>query len=554
MAHNSTSQQRPETAAASAPAIELRRINKHFGAVHANRDIDLIVRRGTVHGIVGENGAGKSTLMSILYGFYTADSGEILVNGTPHAITDSRHALALGIGMVHQHFMLVENFSVLENVVLGAEDSAFLRPTLAKARAQLKRLATDYGLEVDPDAIIEDLSVGQQQRVEILKALYRGAEILILDEPTGVLTPAEADHLFRILRTLRDEGKTIILITHKLREIMAITDEVSVMRQGAMVKTVLTSQTSPGELAEAMVGRRVLLRVEKGPAAPGKVMLEVQNLVVTDDFGIPRVKGIDFAVRAGEIVGIAGVSGNGQSELLEAISGMRDHLLGTILLNGEQLSLRGDDGAARARAAGLAHVPEDRQRMGLVTVFQEWENSILGYQHEYGSGPGLDVAAAKAQAKERIAKFDIRPANSDLKTANFSGGNQQKIVLAREMERNPDVLIVGQPTRGVDIGAIEFIHNQIIKMRDAGKAILLVSVELDEIRSLSDRILVLFDGHIVGEADPATADEGELGLLMAGVGKDGHAPVHAAGPGTVPAHESLFEKNFTEMGPKDETP
>ncbi len=547
MATPTTSAQRLQTAAAPAPAIELRAINKHFGPVHANRDIDLVVRRGTVHGIVGENGAGKSTLMSILYGFYTADSGTILVNGNPQTITDSRHALALGIGMVHQHFMLVENFSVLENVVLGAEDSAFLRPTLTKARAQLKRLAADYGLEVDPDAIIEDLSVGQQQRVEILKALYRGAEVLILDEPTGVLTPAEADHLFRILRTLRDEGKTILLITHKLREIMAITDSVSVMRQGAMVKTLETAKTSPAELAEAMVGRRVLLRVEKGPAAPGKVMLEVKDLVVTDDFGIPRVKGVSFDVRAGEIVGIAGVSGNGQSELLESISGMRDQLLGTVMLNGQPLSLKGDDGAARARAAGLAHVPEDRQRMGLVTVFEEWENSILGYQHEYGQGPGLDIAKAKAEARERIAKFDIRPANAELKTANFSGGNQQKIVLAREMEGDPDVLIVGQPTRGVDIGAIEFIHNQIIKMRDAGKAILLVSVELDEIRSLSDRIIVIFDGHIVGEADPATADEGELGLLMAGVTKDGQGP----GPGTVPAHETPIEKTLVERGPRD---
>ncbi len=512
-----TSSQRLETAAALPPAIELIGINKHFGPVHANKDIHLSVRRGTVHGIVGENGAGKSTLMSILYGFYHADSGEIRVGGKPVTIADSRQALALGIGMVHQHFMLVDNFSVLENIVLGAEDSALLGPTLSRARAQLKQLATDYGLEVDPDTLIEDLSVGQQQRVEILKALYRGADILILDEPTGVLTPAEADHLFRILRTLRDEGKTIILITHKLREIMAITDEVSVMRQGAMVTTLETSKTSPGELAEAMVGRRVLLRVEKGPASPGKVMLEVENLVVTDDFGIPRVKNISFSVRAGEIVGIAGVAGNGQSELLEAISGMRDQTLGTVKIDGVPISAFGDDGAARLREAGLAHVPEDRLRMGLVTNFTEWENSILGYQNDYGSGPGLDIKRAKAEANERIKKYDIRPANADLKSANFSGGNQQKIVLAREMERNPDVLIVGQPTRGVDIGAIEFIHNQIIKMRDAGKAILLVSVELDEIRSLSDRILVLFDGHIVGEADPATADEGELGLLMAGV-------------------------------------
>ena len=523
-----TSTQRLETAAALPPAIELVGINKHFGPVHANRDIHLVVRPGTVHGIVGENGAGKSTLMSILYGFYHADSGEIRVNGTPHAITDSRHALALGIGMVHQHFMLVDNFTVLENVVLGAEDSVLLGRTLTKARAQLKRLAADYGLEVDPDAIIEDLSVGQQQRVEILKALYRGAEILILDEPTGVLTPAEADHLFRILKTLRDEGKTIILITHKLREIMAITDEVSVMRQGAMVRTLTTSETSPGELAELMVGRRVLLRVEKGPANPGKVLLEVEHLVVTDDFGIPRIKDVSFSIRAGEIVGIAGVAGNGQSELLESISGMRDQQSGVIRLNGNPLSLEGDDGAARARAAGLAHVPEDRLRMGLVTSFHEWENAILGYQQHYGEGVGLDIAGAKAAAAEHIKKFDIRPPTLELKTANFSGGNQQKIVLAREMERNPDVLIVGQPTRGVDIGAIEFIHNQIIKMRDAGKAILLVSVELDEIRSLSDRILVLFDGQIVGEADPATADEGELGLLMAGVHKDSHNPTGGA--------------------------
>ena len=508
--------QRPEGVAAAPLAIELIGINKHFGPVHANRDIDLSVKRGTVHGIVGENGAGKSTLMSILYGFYTADSGEIRVNGTPHAITDSRHALALGIGMVHQHFMLVDNFTVLENVVLGAEDSALLRPTLAKARDQLKALARDYGLEVDPDAIIENLSVGQQQRVEILKALYRGAETLILDEPTGVLTPAEADHLFRILGKLRDEGKTIILITHKLREIMAITDEVSVMRQGAMVQTLRTAETSPEQLAELMVGRRVLLRVEKGPANPGNVLLDVQNLIVTDDFKVPRVKNVSFQVRAGEIVGIAGVAGNGQSELLESIAGMRDQLGGTISVNGKPLSLEGDDGASRARLAGLAHVPEDRLRMGLVTNFAAWENAILGYQDNYGEGLGLDIGKARATAEDYMKKFDVRPANLDLKTSNFSGGNQQKIVLAREMERDPDVLIVGQPTRGVDIGAIEFIHNQIIKMRDAGKAILLVSVELDEIRSLADRILVMFDGHIVGEADPASADETELGLLMTG--------------------------------------
>jgi simple sugar transport system ATP-binding protein len=511
--------QRPSgAAAANELAIELIKINKRFGPVHANKDIDLQVRRGSVHGIVGENGAGKSTLMSILYGFYTADSGEIRVNGTTQHITDSRHALALGIGMVHQHFMLVDNFSILENVVLGAEDSAMIGPSLARARAELLRLEKEYNLEVEPDAIIEDVSVGTQQRVEILKALYRGADVLILDEPTGVLTPAEADDLFRVLRVLREQGKTIILITHKLREIMAITDYVSVMRQGAMVDTLKTSETNPEQLAELMVGRRVLLRVEKGPAKPGDVFLSVENLVVKDDLGVTRVKDVSFNVRAGEIVGIAGVAGNGQTELLESVSGMRDQSSGIVKLKGTPLSLEGDDGAHRARIAGLAHVPEDRQRMGLVTAFEEWENAILGYEDEkqYGKGVILDIAAAREDAKKRIKEFDIRPANERLKTANFSGGNQQKIVLAREMSSDPDVLIVGQPTRGVDIGAIEFIHNQIIKMRDAGKAILLVSVELDEIRSLSDRILVMFDGHIVGEADPATADERELGLMMTG--------------------------------------
>jgi len=511
--------QRPSGGAASDFAIELKKINKRFGEVWANRDIDLGVKRGTIHGIVGENGAGKSTLMSILYGFYTADSGEIFVNGKLEHITDSRHALRLGIGMVHQHFMLVDNFSILENVILGAEDSAMLAPSLARARKELKRLADEYSLDVDPDAIVQDVSVGQQQRLEILKALYRGADILILDEPTGVLTPEEADDLFRVLRVLREQGKTVILITHKLREIMAITDTVSVMRQGQMVTTMPTADTSPERLAEAMVGRRVLLRVEKGAAHPGKTMLEVKNLVVNDDAGVPRVKGVSFTVRAGEIVGIAGVAGNGQSELLESIAGMRDQKSGDVILNGHPLSLEGDDGAARARLAGLAHVPEDRQREGLVTQFEEWENNILGYQDSkaYGAGIFLDIGAARKEALERMHKFDVRPANPRLKTASFSGGNQQKIVLAREMEQNPDVLMVGQPTRGVDIGAIEFIHNQIVKMRDAGKAILLISVELDEIRSLSDRILVMFDGNIVGEADPATATEGELGLMMAGV-------------------------------------
>lgn len=520
----------------AAPAIELRGISKAFGAVQANRDISLAVPRGTIHGIIGENGAGKSTLMSILYGFYRPDSGDILINGQPITITDSQNAIRAGIGMVFQHFKLVQNFTVLENIILGAEDGGLLRPSLARARGELKRLAREYELQVDPDALIEELSVGHQQRVEILKALYRQADILILDEPTGVLTPAEADHLFRILRGLRDEGKTIILITHKLREIMSVTDHVSVMRRGEMVATVATAQTSPEQLAELMVGRKVLLNVAKAPAHPGAPVLEVRNLSMIDRDGVERLRGISFTIHAGEILGFAGVSGNGQTQLLEILGGYPEpgaRISGEILVNGLALPLSGPASNARARRKrSIGHVPEDRQVQGLIMDFSAWENTGFGYQDaaEFNSGPLMNQRALRSDAEGKIARFDVRPPDPDLAAKNFSGGNQQKLVVAREIERNPDLLLVGQPTRGVDIGAIEFIHKRIVELRDAGKAVLLVSVELDEIRSLSDRIAVMFDGRIMGERLPASTSATELGCLMAGLDPQDTASLANEGP------------------------
>ncbi|MEM8980830.1 MAG: ABC transporter ATP-binding protein [Pseudomonadota bacterium] len=502
------------------PAIELKGISKAFGPVQANKDISIRVMPGTIHGIIGENGAGKSTLMSILYGFYKADKGEIFIAGQKTEIPDSQAAIAAGIGMVFQHFKLVENFSVLENVVLGAEDGAFLRPSLRKARKELTDLAAEYELTVDVDARIEDIGVGMQQRVEILKALYRRADILILDEPTGVLTPAEADQLFRILDRLREEGKTIILITHKLREIMEATDTVSVMRRGEMTATVKTKETSPEELAELMVGRKVLLRVDKKTAQPGKPVLEIENLRVWDDKKVERLKGINLTVHAGEILGIAGVAGNGQSELLEVLGGISPGR-GFVKLNGQEIDLTGkySDGQSR-RARGIAHVPEDRQREGLIMPFAAWENTGFGYHHDAKYNRSklmMDNTALRQDTEEKMGRFDVRPPNPKLNAKSFSGGNQQKIVLAREIERNPDLLLIGQPTRGVDIGAIEFIHQQIVALRDTGKAILLVSVELEEILALSDRVAVMFDGQIMGERMAAETDEKELGLLMAGI-------------------------------------
>jgi simple sugar transport system ATP-binding protein len=509
----------PEAGASPPPAIELRGIDKSFGVVHANRDIHMVVERGTVHGIVGENGAGKSTLMSILYGFYQADQGTILINGRPTRIDGSADAIRLGIGMVHQHFMLVDTFTVVENVMLGAEGGRLIRKRAAAIRQELLRLGETYGLRVDPDALVGDLPVGAQQRVEILKALYRGADILILDEPTGVLTPQEADHLFEVLAALRAQGKTIILITHKLREIMNITDRVSVMRQGAVVANLRTADTSPQDLSELMVGRKVLLRVDKTPATPGAPALVVSGLTVVDAAGVSRVKGVDLTVRRGEIVGIAGVSGNGQSELLEALAGILTPSAGHIEVNGQTVFPGAEFSPAGMRRHRLAHVPEDRQRTGLVTAFSCRENLMLGYQDDpaWRRHGLIDWAKVNGYAGDKMRYFDVRPDDPCLKAANLSGGNQQKMVLAREMERDPDVLLVGQPTRGVDIGAIEFIHRRLIAMRDLGKAILVVSVELEEIMSLADRIVVMFDGRIMGELDASTADERTLGCLMAGV-------------------------------------
>ena len=501
-----------------APAIELIGIDKSFGPVRANKNVNLSVQRGTIHGIVGENGAGKSTLMSILYGFYEADSGEIRVGGKAVRIRSSREAIENGIGMVHQHFMLVPPLSVLDNVMLGAEGGALLADGARATRAKLEQLSKNYGLDVDPDAVVGELSVGLQQRVEILKALVRGAEILVLDEPTAVLTPAEADQLFQMLRTFKGENKTIIFITHKLREIIALTDRVSVMRRGEMVATFETKDTSPPELADAMVGRKVILKVDKAPASPGAVALEARDLSVKDDRGVTRVDGVSFRVREGEIVGIAGVAGNGQSELLEALAGIRRPASGEILVDGASVTGHRYD-PRQVRALGVGHVPEDRQRVGLVMPFEACESAMLGFHRDaaYGAGMLLDRGKIIADEAAKMEHFDIRPRAPLLKTANFSGGNQQKIVLAREIERNPKIMLIGQPTRGVDIGAIEFIHKRIVALRDAGKAVLLVSVELDEIFALADRILVVCGGRITGERLPGETNAQDLGLLMAGV-------------------------------------
>lgn len=498
-------------------AIDLRGISKAFGSVQANKNINFSVPKGTIHGIVGENGAGKSTLMSILYGFYEADSGEIYIAGKKTKIRNSTDAISAGIGMVHQHFMLVENFTVLENVMLGAESGSLLSKSISAAAKELAHLESEFGLHVDKNAETGKLPVGQQQRVEILKALYRGAEILILDEPTGVLTPQETDQLFKILDSLKERGVTIIIITHKLREIMDVTDNVSIMRRGEIVANRKTSETSREELAELMVGRKVRMDLDKSVANPKAVLLQIKNLIVKDEYKLNRVDDVSFEVRAGEIVGVAGVSGNGQSELLEVLSGIRRCAHGEVIINGELINAQNHKNPEQIRLAGVAHVPEDRLKRGLVPVFNASESALLGYHRrsEFNGKLLTDSKAITAHCLHLMDEFDVRPPHPSLKSANFSGGNQQKLILAREMDRNPKVLLVGQPTRGVDIGAIEFIHKQVINMRDAGSAILLVSGELDELMSLADRILVMFEGRIVGEVSATEADETTLGLMMA---------------------------------------
>ncbi len=500
------------------PAIELLAIDKSFGSVHAVRGVSLAIDKGAITGIVGENGAGKSTLMSILYGLYRADAGEIRVDGQAVQMASPRDAIAHGIGMVHQHFMLIDTFTVLENLVLGAEGGPMLAGGLTAARRELERLEREYGLAVDPDARIADLSVGEQQRVEILKVLFRGARILILDEPSAVLTPQETEQLFRILATLKERGVSVVLITHKLREIMAATDRVYVMRQGQVVADRRTRDTNPEELAELMVGRKVRLRLDKTTARRGEVVLRAEHLSLLDARSVRLLDDVSLELRAGEIVGVAGVSGNGQTELLQVLAGIRAPTGGSLTVRGRVIQAGYPCDPGEMRDLSLAHVPEDRLRQGMVAAFRASETSILGYHDEppFTHKYLLNKPAVGAHCVQLMERFDVRPRLPGLRSANFSGGNQQKLVLAREMARDPKVLLVGQPTRGVDIGAIEFIHRELIRSRDAGCAVLMVSVELDEILSLADRILVMFAGRIVGEMDAHQADERKLGLMMAG--------------------------------------
>ncbi len=500
--------------------LELQNITKRFGNILANDRVSITVRGGTIHAIVGENGAGKSTAMRIAYGFYTADEGEVVVDGKPHRFTTPHEAIALGIGMVHQHFMLVEPMTVAENIVLGAEPGSFASLDTAGAAERIRALSQGFHLEIAPDAVIEDLSVGQQQRVELLKALYRNARILILDEPTAVLTPQEVGDFFQILRRMREQGKTVIIITHKLDEVLAISDEVTVMRDGRVVGRRETRETNAAELARLMVGREVLLRVEKPNAHPGAPVLRVENLSMTASDGTERLASVSFEVRAGEIVGIAGVEGNGQTELIEALAGLieSERLSGDVRFESSNIAKLT---ARQRKQIGIAHVPEDRHRRGLLLDSDLAENSILGvhFREPAVRPPAhimLDEAGIRRRAQEVIRDFDVRPPNPDLAARALSGGNQQKLVIGREFLLPPKLLLISQPTRGVDIGAIEFIHRKLIALRDSGCAVLLVSAELEEVTALADRLLVIYHGKIVGEVEPPRVTTDQIGLMMTG--------------------------------------
>jgi general nucleoside transport system ATP-binding protein len=498
----------------AAPLLELRGITKRFPGVVANDSVDFDLRRGEVHALLGENGAGKSTLVNILYGLYHPDEGEIWLDGRAVRINSPSDAIRLGIGMVHQHFMLIPVMSVAENIVLATEPRRGPLLDLKAAEERVSQLSREYGLAVRPDATVERIGVGQQQRVEILKALYRGAEILILDEPTAVLTPQEAAELFVIIRSLTEQGKSIIFISHKLNEVLEIADRITVLRQGRRVDTVPREGATQAGLARLMVGRDVVLRVEKAPAEPREPLLEVEDLVVRDDRGLEAVRGVSLDVRAEEIVGIAGVDGNGQSELIDALAGLRRPASGRIAVGGKDVT----NAPARERLdGGLGHIPEDRQLRGLVLDFTLAENMAL---HDFRKAPAsrwgwLYPRRIIERARESLRAFDVRGGGPETIAAALSGGNQQKVVVAREISRDPRVLVAAQPTRGVDVGAIEFIHKRLVQERDEGKAILLISLELDEILSLSDRILVIYEGRIVGEYAPSVSEE-ELGIAMTG--------------------------------------
>ena len=496
--------------------LEMRGIRKEFPGVVANDDVSFDVRRGEVHALLGENGAGKSTLMNILYGLYKPDAGEIHVNGKPVSFGSASDAIEAGIGMVHQHFMLIPVMTVAENVVLGTEpvkDGVLLDESVAEQK--VAEMAKTFKFSVDPGAFVQDIGVGQQQRVEIMKALYRNADILILDEPTAVLTPQEALDLFEILRTLRQEGVSIVFITHKLGEVLEIADRVTVLRRGKTIETVQREGATEQSLARAMVGRDVLLRVDKPPAQAGDVLLEVEGLWVSDDRDIEKVRGVSLAVRAGEVVGIAGVDGNGQTELIEALTGLRRAERGTIRIGGRELH---HSSAKHALEAGLGHIPEDRQRRGLVLEFSLAENLAL---HDYAKSPDSKLGwlfpkRLVERARRLIEEFDVRGGGPLTPAGALSGGNQQKVVAAREISRDPKALIAAQPTRGLDVGAIEYLHRRLVVERDEGRAILLVSLELDEILSLSDRILVMYEGEIVGEHEGDVSEE-QIGFEMVGV-------------------------------------